>query len=103
MCQKWAPFCSTKLCLAAIRARNPPNQYGTKHFKIFYPKIICDILYLTRIDKNIFISVGKTGSIGIQITFADATATAYQLMGYGVYPKAALIDKTGNCKLVDNI
>ena len=51
----------------------------------------------------IYILVGKSGSIGIHMTFEDPLPTSYQLLGYGIYPKAALIGATGNCKLVDNI
>ena len=52
---------------------------------------------------NSHVHIGKSGSIGVTIGFADATATAFQMLGYGVYPMQALIDKAGKCKLVDNI
>ena len=45
----------------------------------------------------------KTGVIGIDITFAEATLKDYQLLAYAVYPKVALIDGSGDCKLVDDV
>ena len=45
----------------------------------------------------------KTGVIGIDIKFAEETDAPYQLLAYAVYPKVALIDNTGDCKVVDNI
>jgi hypothetical protein len=41
--------------------------------------------------------------IGIDITFAEATLKDYQLLAYAVYPKVALIDGSGDCKLVDDV
>ena len=38
MCQKWAPFCSMKLCLATNRNRNSTFLNGTK--KIFFSNMI---------------------------------------------------------------
>ena len=45
----------------------------------------------------------KTGVIGIDITFAAATLKDYQLLAYAVYPKVALVDSSGDCKLVDDV
>ena len=54
--------------------------------------------------KNHFsFSVNKTGVIGIDIKFAEETGAPYQLLTYAVYPKVALIENTGDCKLIDNI
>ena len=45
----------------------------------------------------------KTGVIGIDIKFAEALAEDFQLLAYATYPKAAVIDNTGACQLVDNV
>ena len=45
----------------------------------------------------------KTGVIGIDIKFAEALAEDFQLLAYATYPKAAVIDSTGACQLVDNV
>ena len=58
----------------------------------------------TSVEKKSFLfTVNKTGVIGIDIKFAEETGTPYQLLAYAVYPKVALIDNTGDCKLIDNI
>ena len=41
--------------------------------------------------------------IGIDITFGEETTIDYQLLAYAVYPKVALIDGSGDCKLVDDV
>ena len=41
--------------------------------------------------------------IGIDIKFAEALAEDFQLLAYATYPKAAVIDSTGDCQLVDNV
>ena len=43
----------------------------------------------------------KTGAIGIDIKFEDATDVDYQLLAYATFPKVAVIDNTGGCQLVD--
>ena len=45
----------------------------------------------------------KTGVIGIDIRFAAELAEDFQLLAYATYPKAAVIDNTGDCQLVDNV
>ena len=48
-------------------------------------------------------AISLFGVIGIDIKFAEETGTPYQLLAYAVYPKVALIDNTGDCKLKNNI
>ena len=58
----------------------------------------------TSVEKKSFLfTVNKTGVIGIDIKFAEETGAPYQLLAYAVYPKVALIENTGDCKLIDNI
>ena len=45
----------------------------------------------------------KTGVIGIDIKFAEALGEDFQLLAYATYPKAAIIDNTGACQVVDNV
>ena len=52
---------------------------------------------------NSHVHIGKSGSIDVTIGFAAATSTAFQMLGYGVYPMVVKIDKAGKCKLVENI
>ena len=52
---------------------------------------------------NAHLHIGMSGNVGIQIGFADPTATTFQMLGYGIYPVQAEIDKDGKCKVVDNI
>ena len=52
---------------------------------------------------NAHMHIGLSGNIGVEIGFAAETDAAFQMLGYGVYPVQAIIDKTGNCKVVDNI
>ena len=61
--------------------------------------------YSTILDIYIYfiITADKTGVIGIHITFNAATTAPFQLIAYAVYPKLALIDAAGDCKVVDNI
>ena len=58
---------------------------------------------LTVYNVRVFFAVNKTGSVGIEIHFAAPTNAAYQLLAYGVYPKAAVIEFNGNCTVVDNV
>ena len=57
----------------------------------------------TLLKKIFSFTDSKTGVIGIDIKFAEETDAPYQLLAYAVYPKVALIDNTGDCKVVDNI
>ena len=52
---------------------------------------------------NNHVHIGINGTIALAMTFGTQTPTNYQLMGYGVYPVQAVIDKDMNCTLVDNI
>ena len=54
-------------------------------------------------NPNFNITADKTGVVGIHITFEGPTLVPYQLLAYAVYPKLALIDSAGECKIVDNI
>ena len=78
-----------------------PEQCNNSHLHGKY-HIIYQLIFLLR-NKTLIFAVGKSGNINLHITFATRTDTPYQLLGYGIYPKAALIDATGNCKLADNI
>ena len=53
--------------------------------------------------RQFIVTVDKTGVIGIHITFQQEAPAPYQLLAYAVYPKIALIDSAGDCKVVDNI
>ena len=44
-----------------------------------------------------------TGTIGIEISFATATTIPFQIIEYGVFHTALVIDKDRSCTLVDNI
>ena len=62
------------------------------------------IMNYTLLKKYFFsFTDSKSGVIGIDIKFAEETDAPYQLLAYAVYPKVALIDNTGDCKVVDNI
>ena len=45
----------------------------------------------------------KTGTIGVNMTWHDKTAGAFQIIQYASFPTALTIGKDGVCKLVDNI
>ena len=53
--------------------------------------------------KNFFkFTDSRTGSIGIDISFKSALPKDYQLIAYATFPKVVMIDKAGDCQLVDN-
>ena len=78
-----------------------PEQCNNTHLHGNY---ICSKKFLKPILTKFFIiTVDKSGVIGIHITFQTAIVAPYQLLAYAVYPKIALIDSAGDCKLIDNI
>ena len=76
------------------------NNVTTATYTVSLEKTLWNIPLL-----KIFFSFtdSKTGVIGIDIKFATANSAPFQLLSYAVYPKVALIENTGDCKVVDNI
>ena len=77
----------------------PPNNAITAIYTVSHPKKTPQSTPYLRIFFSF--TDNKTGVIGIDIKFADATDVDYQLLAYATFPKVAVIDNTGGCQLVD--
>ena len=54
-------------------------------------------------DLSLDTHLTHTGTIGLEISFASATSEAFQIIEYGVFHTALVIDKDRVCTMIDNI